>query len=732
MKRLISILAAIILLAAIPGVAAAAPPDWTLVQIPAPENGASPVCVDIGGYFTDITVDADNNLYVMSESKITRFTPDGQADRSWGKNGYIYDRSIEETYCEQMSIAADSRGYVYALCRICEDGSPTFIKRYTPGGEADKSWYGDGIMGGKFAGEDFVGDEAESPGGIRNGDEIAIDSEDNLYVLYDRQVYKFMPDGTPDENWRTVELQQPRAVYDDGGDGVWFSNAMSADRGDNVYLFNGYDQIVSEYSSTGRSLKRQRCPLYYLNGGDESTQYLINQVVFDSEGNIYNINPDGTSISKYSPEYLLDTAWCGSGTFTAGKDSEPVQTVTDFEMDAAGSIYILDEGNKVISRYTNDGSLDKGWGTNGSIGSVNGDGKAMLSVTDIISGTDGSMYVNTGYLSGGNAIIAKINPGFSLDDTWGADVSGSFKGYMTDAYNTMAVHNGNLYVERSEGSGGAVTRLYGGKEDTEWEIVPNGPVWDLQTDDSGNIYAAGEMITKYLPNGSVDESWGISGTIDGVGFIGEMAVDRKGYLYISDRGDDCIVRYTPEGLLDTHWGENGKADIPGATEDSKAYYSYFIAVDSAGNLYLSDYLNNRIIRYDSEGRIDTTWCGGGEWRSEGSFSGALAPMIHPTHLMIRNGRLYAIWNGRLYVMSDSIAQVGVKPPQAPLSEPAEEAAATAEPLAAWRWAVSIGGLLFCAGAVTAMILLLPEKKNKRRRMAKIKSIKIKSIKIAKR
>ncbi len=724
MKRLISILAAIILISAVPGGAAAAPPDWTLVQIPAPQSDAPPVYIDMDGYFGDIALDINDNLYVMSGSKVMRFTVEGKADTSWGNNGVIYDNELEAAYSEMLSIAADSRGYVYALCRICEDGSPKFIKRYTPDGKADPSWYGDGIMGGKFAGEEFTEDPAETAGGIRNAHEIALDSEDSLYVLYDRQVYKFLPDGAPDKKWRKVVMKQPEAVYDDGGEGVWFSNAMCIDRGDNLYLFNGYKRTVSKYSKTGRSLKKQNCPLYYSYEDHlGETIYAVNRIAFDAEGNVYNLSQNGNSISKYSSKMKPDKKWCENGTFTI-KGPEPIQTISDFEMDTAGNIYILDDGNKVISRYTAGGEPDSGWGTNGSIGSVNGDGSVMLSITDIICDSDGSMYALSGCLSVGSAVISKISPDFTPDITWGADISGIYRGHMIEANNSIAAYNGNLYIERSTASvNDGVIRLSEGKEDPEWKMTSRGPVWDIHTDKDGNIYVAGERITKYLPDGNVDESWGLMGSIDGAQFIGEMATDGSGCLYISDRGKDCILRYTPGGQTDRKWGENGKAGIPGAAEGSEAYYSYFIAVDSAGNLYLSDYLNDRILRYDSKGSVDTSWCGGGEWRAESGLSG-LAPMMHPTHLMIRGGKLYAIWNDKLYAMSDMIARVGIKPVLLEPYEPAENAASTAEALPAWRWAVSIGGLLFCAGAVTAIFLLAPKKKNKKRRLTKVKSIKI--------
>lgn len=719
MKKLICGLAAFIILSAIPCTAAAAPPSWTLVPIPASQSAAPPVYADISGFVSDITVDVNNNFYVMCDSIITRFNSAGQIDETWGNNGSIYDGELEAQNSEMLDIAADSRGYVYAHCRILVDGSPTFIKRYTPDGEADKAWYGDGVMGGKFSGGNFVSDETEPKGGIRNEDEIALDSKDNLYVLCDRQVYKFLRNGAPDKKWRSVKMKQPKTVYAEDG-GVSYSNAMRVDRSGNVYLFNGYDRILSKFSRTGILLKRYKCPLYYRYVDDfGDTSYLISQVAFDSKGNIYTINQYG-NILKYSAKMKRYKTWCG-GAFTIGKDSESVRTITDFAMDAAGGIYILDKEAGIVSKYTNGGEKDLAWGSGGSIGNVNGSGKAMLGITDIVPDTDGSMYAITDYLSDGGAIITKVNSDFTLDSTWGADVYGSFTGYKTDAFSSMAARNGSLYVGRNvNGTAGGLIKLKDGKEDSEWNIKSSGPVWDIMVDSNGGIYAAGERITRYLPNGKADESWGVKGSVDGVEFLGEIATDSKGRLYISDRGGNYVIRYTAKGQMDRSWGEGGKAYIPGAAGGSEAYYTYCIAIDSADSMYLSDYINKRLLKFNSEGRLDTSWCDGGVWEYA---SGELLPMGSPTHIMICGGRLYAIWNGKLFVMNDSLAKVGVKAPKAPPSEPVIEAVITAQPPAVWRWAVSIGGLLFCAGAIYAMIRLLP-KKNRKRRLAKVKSIKI--------
>jgi hypothetical protein len=202
------------------------------------------------------------------------------------------------------------------------------------------------------------------------------------------------------------------------------------------------------------------------------------------------------SISRYNASQKLDAAWCG-GAFTVGKDSGPIRTITDFEIDTDGNIYILDEASGVISKYTNDGNIDKGWGSQGSIGNINNEGKAMLDISDIVFDADGSMYVRSDNLSDGNAIIAKLNTDLTLDGTWGADVSGGLKGYITGAGNSIAAHNGYLYVEPSV-DGAAIYGLIRldskGVKDPVWKITTADAVWDIKTDSSGNIVDSFSML----------------------------------------------------------------------------------------------------------------------------------------------------------------------------------------------------------------------------------------------
>jgi len=729
MKRLIADIAVLLSILILSNTAIAEESDWTLVPVPASDGYTNPIYFETNTYLaSDITVDIHDNLYVMSGSRIIRFTPDGQLDESWGNKGIIYDDSIRSSNAEQLEIVADSRGYVYAHCRICEDGSPTFIKRYSPGGKVDMSWYSDGVMGGKLTDYYIEDDDSEPKGGICNQDEIVLDSKDNLYVLYDREVYRFLPDGTPDSSWKKLKMEQPPSVYAEGGpETVWFANALRIDWQDNVYIFNGYDQTVSTYDRNGQLIRCEKCDLYYPYEFYDETKYLINQVAFDSEGNIYNNDYEVDSIFKYSTEFELLTDWSENGKLSARSFEN--QQIDDFVSDNKGNLYLLDKEKAIVSKYTNEGNIDVEWCSLGSLGHVNGDGEPMLYVNDIVFDSDGSIYI-VNQVDYETPVLYKLNSQFALIEGWKAAFDDNAE-WRVDYASSVCVNGEYVYVEQCNTNvrvwESRIIRLNSdGKQDPGWEIITDGFVHEMISDSYGYLYLSDSncMIIRYTPDGEIDNTWALGG-IHGDGFITWMAIDRKGYLYVYVGEYNRITRYTPEGIRDIYWGYGGDIYIRDSGGLDKYYNISSIAVDDGCNLYISDITSNRILRYDSSGKPDTSWCANGEWKSTDDLSTSLTPTLtNLTRIKVYGGKLYAVWNNMLYVMSDSVANLGVK------NETEPQASASVTPAATdtetkvdadknnkiapdWWWVIGAGVLIISFATVLTVYQVSKKKKGER-------------------
>jgi sugar lactone lactonase YvrE len=106
-------------------------------------------------------------------------------------------------------------------------------------------------------------------------------------------------------------------------------------------------------------------------------------------------------------------------------------------------------------------------------------------------------------------------------------------------------------------------------------------------------------------------------------FPAGLAFDTAGNLYIADRNNHRVRRIDPNGIITTIAGDgapNYTADNIKATESS-LHFPSDVAVDKFGQIYISDRSNNRIRKVDSQGII-TTYAGIGVASYGGDFGPA--------------------------------------------------------------------------------------------------------------
>ena len=80
-----------------------------------------------------------------------------------------------------------------------------------------------------------------------------------------------------------------------------------------------------------------------------------------------------------------------------------------------------------------------------------------------------------------------------------------------------------------------------------------------------------------------------------------------GSLYIADKGNNRVRKVAPNGVISTIAG-NGTAGYNGdeiAATTARLNAPYDVTLDSAGNIYIADYTNNRVRMIDPSGQIHT-------------------------------------------------------------------------------------------------------------------------------
>jgi tripartite motif-containing protein 71 len=126
----------------------------------------------------------------------------------------------------------------------------------------------------------------------------------------------------------------------------------------------------------------------------------------------------------------------------------------------------------------------------------------------------------------------------------------------------------------------------------------------LALDTQGNLYVAdnqNQRVQKFDSNGNFLLKWGSKGTGDGQ-FVSpiEVTVDGQGNVYVIDDSRDDIQKFGPNGNFLLKWGGHGSGE--GQLSNTGG-----IAVDGQGNVYVADFGNNRVQKFNSSGSFLLKW-----------------------------------------------------------------------------------------------------------------------------
>ena len=302
--------------------------------------------------------------------------------------------------------------------------------------------------------------------------------------------------------------------------------------------------------------------------------------------------------------------------------------VASVTVDSLGNIFVADQGNHVVVKITPDGILRV----------VAGSG---------IRGFSGD---------GGPATSASLNEPIDV----AVNAAGVL--YIAD--------RGNHRV-RQVGADGIIRTIAGnGEEDFFGDGGPatlaalNAPT-DVALDRAGNLYIADQLnsrIRLVRADGTIRTVAGsryYTGEIDGEGGdprddLGDgglataatllnptgVAVDANGTLFIADHGNSRVREVSTNGRIETVAGDGIReffGDGGPATEAGMDPIS--VAVSSSGDLFIADYLNNRV-RHVSRGLIRTV-AGNGEPQFGGDGGPATRASLRPTDVTLdSSGNLF--------------------------------------------------------------------------------------------
>jgi len=174
-------------------------------------------------------------------------------------------------------------------------------------------------------------------------------------------------------------------------------------------------------------------------------------------------------------------------------------------------------------------------------------------------------------------------------------------------YGIAVDSKGTAYI--ADGKVGAIFMF--NTETKELKMIKNGSdahfgdIIGLTMDDSDRLFVSDTKLHRILV---FDKEHKVEGSISG-GLIDPagMAVDNENrFLYVADAGLDQVLVYDADKLtLIRKMGTAGKKHS--LTEPGQFAAPEDVAVDSDGNLYVSDMYNNRVEIFDADGNFIRAW-----------------------------------------------------------------------------------------------------------------------------
>ncbi len=344
------------------------------------------------------------------------------------------------------------------------------------------------------------------------------------------------------------------------------------------------------------------------------------------------------SCSAWGQTYTISTFAGGGLPVNIPGTSASLGSPASVAADRAGNVFFATQ-NTVLRLDATTGilTLVAGNGTPGFSGD-NGlaIGAQLYNPGGVAVDSAGNVYIS----DGGNYRVRKVSNGVITTVAGnGTPGSGGDNGSATSAqlYNPggVAVDSaGNLYIADQfnfrvrKVSNGVITTVAGGG----LSLADNVPATSAElnypmgvaVDSADNLYIA-VASNNFVPGLIRDVTNGIISTVAGggtsggdnvpatsaaLGYLLGVAVDSAGNLFIADTSNNRI-RKVSNGVIATVAGNGGPffSGDNGPATSAQLWYPGDVAVDSAGNLYIADTLNNRI-RKVSNGVI-TTVAGGG-------------------------------------------------------------------------------------------------------------------------
>ncbi len=522
-----------------------------------------------------------------------------------GQTGFADGAGAAARFNDPLGIAIDAFGTLY----IADAGNHA-IRKISAAGVVS-TFAGDGVAGSSNStGATSAGARFNRPAGV------AVDSSLNVYVADtdNNTIRKITPPGrvstfaglagsfgAVDGTVSSARFASPRGVAVDASGTIFVADSSNG----TIRRINEADVATAVTTVAGAA---------GVGGGSTDGTGAAARfsnptgVVVDGSGNLFVTDMMNGTIRKIAPggvvttlAGLAGTRDLADGTGSAARFGQP----EGLAIDSGGNLFVADELNHAIRKVTTAGVVTTYAGLPPPIGgidanSANGFTSRFYGPVPLAVDGAGTIFVADAY----RHLIRKVGPdGRAVSLAGEAGTPGSTDGTLANA--------------RFRSPNGIA-------------VAPDGTIYVADTDNS--------TIRKISTTGIVSTfagQAGSSGTADGTGATARffnpygVAVDGAGNVFVADTVAGTIRKITPAGVVTTLAGqafEYGIVDATGAA--ARFQLPFHIAVDGAGNLYVTEQMSS-VVRKVTPAGVVTTLAGlafnSGDQDGTGSSARFMAP-----------------------------------------------------------------------------------------------------------
>jgi len=399
-------------------------------------------------------------------------------------------------------------------------------------------------------------------------------------------------------------------------------------------------------------------------------------VAVDQAGNVYVADTGNAAIRLITSGGAVSTM-AGSPGSLGGTDATGTNALfyqpSGIAISSTSNLYVVDYFNNTVREVSPAGVVITMAGLAGTTGSTDGASSSarFWGPQGVAVSSAGTVYI----ADTANSIIRAMTAAGVVSTFAGSASDGSANGATSAArfyspQNVAVDNSSNLYVADTQNSiirkislSGTVSILagtpgvFGSAEGSGPSVQFSGPQ-GVAVDSGGAVYVAdtgNSTIRKLTSGGSSSTlagSAGNPGNTDGAGVGAQfnepegVAVDSSGNVYVADTWNHTIRKITSGGVSSTLAGQAGTfGSFDGTNSGARFNCPTGVAVDSSGNIFVTDY-NNETIREVTPAGVVTTLAGfAGTWgNTDGTGTNAL--FFEPTGISVNSAdTLYVVDSG---------------------------------------------------------------------------------------